>query len=532
MPRVPSPSAPSGSFARLPWLLALLAATLAGSVTLGKSVFSASISDTSGYVAAAAAVRQRQLVRPAPWQLIPAIPTAFVSTSPLAFTRGVESGTEVPQYPLGLPYLMAAFASALGPLGEFAVTPAMFGLLVWLAFLLARDLGGDAAGLAAAAFVASDPVAILNGVWSLSDAPAAACWIGAWYLSLRGTVGAALAAGLTASMAVMIRPGLVPLMLVPAATSLWMGARVTRPSTWRLGRALAFGAAGAVGGLMVAWSHTVLYGSPWRSGYPTESLFSVEHVWSNLVGYPPLYLAAHGGIPLLAAWLPPVLFRGMEARQRALVVSGLGIIAINVAVFLPYSPYHEWTYLRFFLPATTVVFVFAGGGLGRVWGMWAGGRPLHALRWGLPVVALLAGWQGRDLTAWAMTEQASHARIPMMGHYLRAALPPNAIVLGYLHGGAVAHYTGRSVIGIESMSGTMLDDLVRLLQRHGQHPVFVLDEHFEDATFLRLFAGSEFGRLDWPPRAQFVSGTRIRYFDPADRMRWIAGARWPTDVLR
>jgi hypothetical protein len=132
----------------------------------------------------------------------------------------------------------------------------------------------------------------------------------------------------------------------------------------------------------------------------------------------------------------------------------------------------------------------------------------------------------------AFTDAAAQQRAGMMGHYLREALPANAAIIAYIHGGAAAHYTGHPVLGPENLAAPALDALVRDLQRHGWGPVLVIDGELEEPRFRARFAASTIGALDWPPRAEFVTTARIRYFDLADRDRHLAGERWPTDVVR
>jgi hypothetical protein len=119
-----------------------------------------------------------------------------------------------------------------------------------------------------------------------------------------------------------------------------------------------------------------------------------------------------------------------------------------------------------------------------------------------------------------------------MGHYLRDALPRNAVVLTFTHGGALAMYTGHPIVRLDTILPDSLDDIVSQLQRRGHRPVFVLDVAIEGSSFTDRFKTSQFGRLDWPPRAEFASdGFSVLYHDPQDRARFLNGDRWATDVL-
>jgi hypothetical protein len=54
----------------------------------------------------------------------------------------------------------------------------------------------------------------------------------------------------------------------------------------------------------------------------------------------------------------------------------------------------------------------------------------------------------------------------------------------------------------------------------------------ESPSFRERFAISAYGALDWPPRAEFWSGTPMLYFDPDDRERFLNGETYPVDILQ
>jgi hypothetical protein len=137
-----------------------------------------------------------------------------------------------------------------------------------------------------------------------------------------------------------------------------------------------------------------------------------------------------------------------------------------------------------------------------------------------------------DLQRYALNDWRSQARIPMMGKYLREAMPQNAVALSFIHSGAISHYTGKSVVRLDLIEPASFDRIVADLERHGLVPVLVIDDTIEQPRFAGRFSGSRFAALDWPPRAEFTAVTTIRYFLMADRERYQRGERWPTDRLR
>jgi hypothetical protein len=149
-----------------------------------------------------------------------------------------------------------------------------------------------------------------------------------------------------------------------------------------------------------------------------------------------------------------------------------------------------------------------------------------------PVVVAMAIAHRPDLVRYALNDWRAQARIPSMGHYLREALPRQAVVLSFIHSGSVAHYTGRNVVRLVLIEPASLDRVVDDLTRYGLEPVFVIDDLLEAPAFAGRFQGSRFAALDWAPRAQFTSVSTIRYYVAGDLERQRAGDRWPIDVVR
>lgn len=514
------------------WAIAI--AAFAAATALGHATFSASITDASGYVAQAQGFVNGAVQRPVPLQLIPAVRNSGAATSALGYRAGPISGTEVPIYPLGLPLFMAAAALVGGDLAPHAVAPLAFGALILCAFLLGRELGGDAAGICAALFIAANPVGILYSVYPMSDVPAAACWAGVWYLAARSTSGAALTAGTLVTAATLIRPNLAPLALVPAVVLL-RGCLRSAPAASRYRPVLLFGVAGLVGPALLLAFQAAINGSGLQPGYSGwETFFKASNISDNIRTYPRMFVAVFGYWPFIGLAFAAFVHmrRPASSMARTLTYSGLAMAALNVALYIAYIPYDYWGFLRFLLPAIVVILVLAAVGVtGVVSTLWPPASS-RRLALAIPIAVVLVAWPGRDELAFALSEWISHARIPKMGLYLKEVLPPQAVALAFLHGGAISHYTGHNVVSVEGLDRSKLEVLIADLERNGCHPVFVVDEALEESAFQAAFPTSTFARLDWPPRAIFVGTTRIRYFVAADRARFIAGERWPIDVLR
>lgn len=498
-------------------------------------VYSANYADVSGYVGAAHSWASGDLLRPAPLQLWASWPQAAESSAPLGSRPGPIAGTNAPLYPAGLSWLMAAAERVAGELGPFVIAPALGGVLVFATFLLGREAGGSAAGLIAAALVATSPIVLLHTVQPMSDVPATACWACAWYFSLRRSGGAALAAGALVALAVAIRPNLAPLAIAPLALIL-ASDEPWAPRFWRWLYAVLFAAAAAAGPLLVLWTQVALYGSPFESGYQGwQSFFAVANVPANARNYWHMWVDVYGLAPLLGFAAPLLLAqRGGDCQSAswAVVASAAALIVLNIGLYIAYIPYDHWPFLRFLLPASVAVFVLFGTALACLARL-TRSTPRTRIAAVLLVLAVAATAVRRpDLARYSLQEWRAHQIIPVVGKYLAETLPRNAVVLSFAHSGALAHYTGADVVRLDIIEPATLDRIVSDLQKGGLEPVLVLDGFLERPRFGDRFEGSALSRLDWPPRAVATSVSDITYWVVSDRARYVRGERWPVDHLR
>jgi hypothetical protein len=471
-----------------------------------------------------------RLVRPVPLQLVPAIANSGATTSSLGFRAGTVSGTEVPTYPLGYPLLMAAAMHVGGALAAHVVVPVMAGLLCLVMFALGERIGGGWAGLAAAALTAIDPVVLANSVTAMSDVPAAMCWLATLYFaSGRGTSGA-LAAGMLGTLGTLIRPNLIALHLAPLAVLMFPRA-ATAETRWR--SFVAYGTTALLGPLLILWTQAQLYGGMSNPSYEAAaSYFSVAHVLRNVRNYTASFASVYGIAPVmwLAGLAAAIRFVPLAARRT--VIGLYALCVLNVLSYLFYLPYTEWQFLRFFLPSilasTLAVSAVTAIAIERA----VGARRNVSSALALTVAIVMLQLQQQARLGSILEEWRSHRRIVTMGHYLAEALPDNAVVLGYLHSGAIRYYTGRDVLTLASLPPERLDSLVDTVAKNGLEPVLVIDELWEEREFRQLFRVSRYAVLDWAPRAEFVSTARIRCFYLRDKARHARGEAWPVDVVR
>jgi hypothetical protein len=538
-------SASVGALVRLPVIrrraapmMAVAAAgwVLYAGLTLGSRA--AGGADSYGYLSQAALwsegrIRVHQdFVATMPW------PRADATFSPLGYRPDPDHPhTLVPTYPPGLPLIMAGFERLFGACGPFFVAPICGALLILLTYALGTRVSGRIAGLAAAIGVAASPTFLMMALANMSDVPAAMFWTAALWFAFRPGGIAAVACGLCAGTAVLIRPNLAPLALLTAVIAALEPADEGRPvaATGRrhaLTRLLLVCAGGAPFAAGLAWIFDELYGSPFRTGYGSLSaMYDWSNAATNVRRYPGWLLTTQG--PLVFAWvLSPLAaaLAGGEARRR------IALAAFALAVFgsyLFYEPFEAWWYLRFLLPAFPVIFILSADTF------WTAGRALsftvgralrarlasfahHALLSGGAAVALFAGATLAVSMSTHAFEEAlasghAEARLAAIGHYVDRHLPANAVVLSAQHSGLIRYYADRLTLRYDRLHPKWLDPALATLRERGFVPYVVLDT-WEMPRFVGRFAGQRsLEALNGPPLATTPAGDAVVYaLDPRE----------------
>lgn len=521
---------------RIPVFTAFLLAGVTTAITIRYATFVPWGTDAAGYVGAARRWADGRVFNPAPLQLW--APWSFVGpltmAAPLAFTLGPTRGTDVSVYPLGFPVFLAVADKVDRELGVYVVPPIFAGLLVWCTFLLGRRLAGAWAGVLAAFLIATSPILLGYALTPMSDVPAAAFILLAVDMSLRRSIMSAAGAGAAMAAAIMVRPILAPLAVIPGILAVTEGAsRVSAWREWQWKRAVVFGAVAAIGLFIVGWSQHELYGGFFKPGYPGyEVFFRRDHILPNLTGYPRNLMTVHTPVIFLGLICAFVfVLRRSDHREPARVAGALcGIAFLNYALYLPYLPFYgDIAYLRFVLPALSALLLLLAGITAwlaeAAWRQWRLLTPLAII----PAAIVSAG--GYSLYPLTFAQAAAQKHVLLMGRYLDEVLPPNAAVVTFLQSGAVAHYTGRQVVRFDLLETQQLEPVLETLVRRGYHPVFVVDEHSEGPLYKKRFANTRYERLDWRPRALFIGATTIWYLDYADRAGAGNRQRFPVDVL-
>jgi dolichyl-phosphate-mannose-protein mannosyltransferase len=427
-------------------------------------------------------------------------------------------GAIVPICPAGLSIVMAAFVAIGGLAAASLVVPLFGALLIWATFLAGARFG-QRIGLASALAAACSPIFLYQLVQPMSDVPAAALWMLA-VTAVTGTRPSAPAlGGLAAGAAILVRPNLFPLAIPMALFILWRPERAWRD---RLRGAATFAACAAPGCAAVAAIQRAFYGSALSSGYGSlEALFGLDHVAPNAVRYVSWLSQAHTPVWLLAGAAPFIL-------PGALTRLFLALFLVNLACYLPYVVFEDWSYLRFLLPTIPllVIMVIASvDGVCRRLAPWTV-RPAVAIA----AVVLAVLWVREAGERHAFRLQAFEARFERAGAFVGRRLPPNAMVITSWESGSVRLYGGRKTLVWDVLDPAWLDRAIDYVRMRGFEP-FLLFETWEEPLFRQRFAaGSVIGRLDWPPAAEIAS--QVRIYRPDDRDRYLRGIQGPTEYSR
>jgi hypothetical protein len=446
--------------------------------------------DSYGYAGQARLLAHGRLTDTVPASREYTWPDVVATFTPLGFSPGRAPGIIAPKYPPGLPLLMAPL-SLISEHAIYLLVPCFGALLVWLTFRLGTSLGDPVAGGVAAVLLSASPTFLYQVVQPMSDVPAAACWLAALLVASRATTSSTAASAVLASIAVTIRPNLVPLALIVLVVATFsVGAPMHRGAASRLRRAAAFAVAILPGLALLAWIQSVRYGSPLASGYGSASdVFAFAYIRENLARYPRWITETHTWFIWLSCAAPAWIAR--RATRPVLAWGALGLATIIWASYLPYLYFHpdEWFYTRFLLPAIPVMFLFAAAIV--VWAL----RPLSVIvrTAAIVVVTTVMAVHGvqaaRNRGAFDVRNQ--ERKYPLAGAFVRDHLPSNAIVLAAQHSGSVRYYADRPTFRWDLLSPTRLDQALATFRSQGYQPYLVVDGGEYDEFRMRFEAAGQ-----------------------------------------
>jgi hypothetical protein len=407
-----------------------------------------------------------------------------------------------------------------------------------MTFAIGRRLDSDALGLAAAWLMATSPAMLAMLVSPMSDVPAAAFWAVAMYFTIGYTRPSALFAGLAATAAILIRPNLAPIAVILVVWRFWRGlntaglkasttTRTLVVPTFRSANGATFASALDVlplmggtlpGCLFIAWINNALYGSPLASGYGSLSvLFSASHIGANLERYGRWLVESQTALAVvgITVLFVPVqaIWRTRQQQQAARMLAA--VVVVVWALYLPYTPFEAWWFLRFLLPAWPAMCLGAAAVAVRI------GRTRHlALR----MLAFgILGAVGAHNVYYAATHGAfptgeGEHRYVSIAKIVEQATDPSAVIFTGQHSGPIRYYAGRTIVRFDLLDPAWLDRAVQWLTAQERQPYFLLEE-WEMTEFQKRFsAANALGTVALTPvvdyRAPGVPG-RIYLFDPS-----------------
>jgi len=461
---------------RLAPAAALLLSLLTILIGLLGNTWTAGGMDSYGYVSQADRWLDGRPATEVPAAAVLPWPNALGTLIPIGYVPGPNGEqTMVPYCPPGLSLLMAGAKLVAGHCAAFWVVPFTGGLLVWACFAIGRAVRSDAVGLVAAAFVATSPTFLFMVTAPMSDVPAAAFWAVAILGAVRGTFPMAALAGLSASIAIVIRPNLMPLAAVLALWMIWQDA--TRTS-WRgrLARGAVFSVGILPGSALIALLNNAWYGSPLQSGQGgLDYLFSAENLGTNLIRYPRWFvetqtpLAAAAAALLLVPWKR--VWHTPETSRAAALFGGLLLVALLIHAL--FAQLEEWWYLRYLLAAWPGIFVGLAILLSRIWE-----RPGVAMKIAGAAVAAAVSFNGLRVAEdrGAFTNAVPERRYPDVAQLVNAHTETGAVILSMQHSGTVRYYAGRQTVRFDWLDEAWLDRAIDWLQAHGLRPYILLEE--------------------------------------------------------
>jgi hypothetical protein len=476
--------------------------------------YAAGGADSYGYLSQARLFAHGRLTDSMPrhdgfdWPDVPA------TLTPLAYTRNAVPDVLVPVYPPGLPLLMAPL-TLIHADAPFLLVPLCAVATIWLTVLLGRALGEPAAGVLGALLLAASPTFLLQSVQPMSDVPVAALWLWALLAARSASPRSAVLAGAVASLAILVRPNLAPLLAFVAAacaTASVAPAPTDRPGTVapRLRRAIRALLAAVPGIVALAAIQAVRYGSPFGSGYGSfDDLFGLENIAPNLARYPRWMAAAH--TPLIWLWLvAPVTFGPLVRGARAFAWILYAFAAAVVLAYLPYVYFRpdEWSYTRFLMPALPLMTVFLAlvliAAARRV-------APRTPVAVAAAACVVVAGLSLHNAVAQAVFDmRAAERKYPEVGTYVRDRLPATAFVMAAQHSGSIRYYSGRPTLRWDQLDAASLDRAIGSLRRAGYEPYVVLDAG-EDQEFRARFAAGNTAVAGLVPMATLGNTTVYRF---------------------
>lgn len=424
-------------------------------------------------------------------------------TTPLGW-RPATPGLQSPTYPPGLPLLMALPHAIAGVTGASMVVIASAAIAVVATALLAFQLGGSIAAVIAAVLLAFTPVFMHHSIQPMSDVPVTAAWMLCFLLVTRRGASLDALAGIACAMAIVIRPNLAPLAIVPLIMAR---------------QRIAFSIPVAVAGILLATLQSIWYGSPLRSGYgSTEELFAISNVIPNASRYVNWLIATS---PILLVSLLGFVRLRRDRHTQAL----FAFVVMVVGSYLVYAVFDDWSYLRFLLPALAIMAAFTAVALASWIERWPAPARAPVLFVLLLAVAAYGLWSARAHDTFRLADQLR--RVAQVADYINADVPPSAVIVAGEQSGSMRYYADRPILRWESATPESLARAMTTLEQ-SRRPIYIVLDAWEDGLFRQKFSTLPGGALDWPPMLDAGTSHRTRLWKLSDREKFLGGEKLST----
>jgi hypothetical protein len=456
-------------------------------------------SDSYGYVSQAALWRHGVLRIPQPFVQNFQWPGAAWKFSTLGYQPAPDGSALVPTYAPGVPALITILTPLLGPCAPFYLGPLCATALVLLTYRIGSAISSPLVGAAAALWIAASPTLLMMIMSPMSDVPAAALWMAAFAAALAYGRPRPVLAGIAIGFAVLVRPNLVPLAVGPAL-AVWF--RTSGDRRRRLWSVLTVVLAMVPFALIVAAINARLYGSALVSGYGAVDAFvSLGNVNANLHRYPGWLLESQGSA-VLAFIAGPLLWRWSRERTLALF-----FVALVFAIYLTYTPFDDWWYLRFLLPAFPLLMILCADAVAAL-------PPPRVRPIVLALFTIFAAWTGIRFASAHSVWSVGHSerRYAEMANYVAKTVPQDAVVFAMQHSGTIRYYAGRLTARYDEFDVESLDRAVDDLARLHRLSFLVLDESEEPIFRGRFAAARAASVLTATPLAVADSPTTVRLY--------------------
>jgi hypothetical protein len=419
---------------------------------------------------------------------------------PLGYRLATDGRSSVPTYAPGFPMLMAVFERLGGPNAGFYVMPILGGVTVWATYLLGIVVAGRTAGLLAALLMATSPPFLFQLTHAPMSDIVAACW---WTLALvllpRPSRASSVLMGVCAAIAILTRPNLVALAIVPAVALLWDVVSTRGGGRHAIVRLALYCIGPALAGLFIASLDTYWYGSATTSGYGIlgGELFQWGFLQPNLINYSRSLVATHTPAIIVAVAGPWLVWRyrsaaGAPVLSQSVLLAYVLFVIVMYLCYAVYLPMEAWWGLRFFLPAFPVLLVFMSAALVRGSAL----LPVPRVVWPLMIVALIFSQMHRFNRDNYVLDSRGEWRFANIGRYVAETLPARTVVFTVLHAGSLSYYSGRMAVRFDAVLPEHFKAVAGEFQRRGYAAYILLDE-FEKEEFTTKFGEADtWGKLD------------------------------------